>query len=250
MNDSQAQQSVSVAGEADVTVPSPLHSVSVAGVVVRADGRVLAIRRADNGAWDPQAHQAHGLVDGRSPGSRVGGRTLLADLAARVDRRQARRSRSRTSSVPRHLARCRGDAETRTGDINYVGKKYSSDADPEAVTADQVAGLPESLGIDRAESHRRVRGQGSPEAVCARDADKLGCPSRVSSTWPRATRTPSAGSTTLRKTDHEDRQGSRRRRSGSRIPRLAPPRSLGEAELIGPYLLSIRLDNYPQAEVN
>ncbi|WP_411093973.1 NUDIX hydrolase [Streptomyces sp. 021-3] len=31
--------------------PSPLHSVSVAGVVVRDDGRLLAIRRADNGAW-------------------------------------------------------------------------------------------------------------------------------------------------------------------------------------------------------
>ncbi|WP_419996140.1 NUDIX domain-containing protein [Streptomyces boninensis] len=31
----------------------PLHSVSVAGVVVRDDGRVLAIRRADNGAWEP-----------------------------------------------------------------------------------------------------------------------------------------------------------------------------------------------------
>ncbi|MFB7907803.1 NUDIX hydrolase [Kitasatospora sp. NPDC056076] len=30
-----------------------LHSVSVAGVVVREDGRVLAIRRADNGAWEP-----------------------------------------------------------------------------------------------------------------------------------------------------------------------------------------------------
>ncbi|ARF78263.1 NUDIX hydrolase [Kitasatospora aureofaciens] len=29
------------------------HSVSVAGVVVREDGRVLAIRRADNGAWEP-----------------------------------------------------------------------------------------------------------------------------------------------------------------------------------------------------
>lgn len=29
-----------------------LHSVSVAGVVVREDGRVLAIRRADNGAWE------------------------------------------------------------------------------------------------------------------------------------------------------------------------------------------------------
>ncbi|MER7583862.1 NUDIX domain-containing protein [Kitasatospora sp. NPDC097691] len=33
--------------------PPPLHSVSVAGAVVREDGRVLAIRRADNGAWEP-----------------------------------------------------------------------------------------------------------------------------------------------------------------------------------------------------
>ncbi|MFB7474834.1 NUDIX hydrolase [Kitasatospora sp. NPDC056184] len=31
---------------------TPLHSVSVAGVVVREDGRVLAIRRADNGTWE------------------------------------------------------------------------------------------------------------------------------------------------------------------------------------------------------
>ncbi|MFI9826334.1 NUDIX hydrolase [Streptomyces sp. NPDC051913] len=30
----------------------PLHSVSVAGVVVREDGRLLAIRRADNGSWE------------------------------------------------------------------------------------------------------------------------------------------------------------------------------------------------------
>ncbi|WP_188300540.1 NUDIX hydrolase [Streptomyces sp. CBMA156] len=34
-------------------MPLPLHSVSVAGVVVREDGRVLAIRRADNGTWEP-----------------------------------------------------------------------------------------------------------------------------------------------------------------------------------------------------
>ncbi|MER6361858.1 NUDIX hydrolase [Kitasatospora sp. NPDC001527] len=33
--------------------PAPLHSVSVAGVVVREDGRVLVIRRTDNGAWEP-----------------------------------------------------------------------------------------------------------------------------------------------------------------------------------------------------
>ncbi|MFF8715585.1 NUDIX hydrolase [Streptomyces sp. NPDC015184] len=29
-----------------------LHSVSVAGITVREDGRVLVIRRADNGAWE------------------------------------------------------------------------------------------------------------------------------------------------------------------------------------------------------
>ncbi|MER5856328.1 NUDIX domain-containing protein [Streptomyces sp900105245] len=32
---------------------TPLHSVSVSGVVVRPDGRVLTIRRADNGTWEP-----------------------------------------------------------------------------------------------------------------------------------------------------------------------------------------------------
>ncbi|WP_433889776.1 NUDIX hydrolase [Streptomyces sp. CA-111067] len=32
---------------------TPQHSVSVAGVVVREDGRVLVIRRADNGDWEP-----------------------------------------------------------------------------------------------------------------------------------------------------------------------------------------------------
>ncbi|MGK5732716.1 NUDIX hydrolase [Streptomyces sp. URMC 124] len=32
--------------------PTPLHSVSVAGAVVRGDGRVLVIRRADNGRWE------------------------------------------------------------------------------------------------------------------------------------------------------------------------------------------------------
>ena len=32
---------------------TPKHSVSVAGVVIREDGRVLAIQRADNGTWEP-----------------------------------------------------------------------------------------------------------------------------------------------------------------------------------------------------
>ncbi|MEW1913627.1 NUDIX domain-containing protein [Kitasatospora sp. NPDC085895] len=32
---------------------TPLHSVSVAGVVIREDGNVLVIRRADNSTWEP-----------------------------------------------------------------------------------------------------------------------------------------------------------------------------------------------------
>ncbi|MQY13816.1 hypothetical protein SRB5_39720 [Streptomyces sp. RB5] len=31
---------------------TPLHSVSVAGAVIRDDGRILVIRRADNGRWE------------------------------------------------------------------------------------------------------------------------------------------------------------------------------------------------------
>ncbi|MDX3236689.1 NUDIX domain-containing protein [Streptomyces sp. ME03-5709C] len=34
------------------TSAAPLHSVSVAGAVVREDGRLLAVRRADNGTWE------------------------------------------------------------------------------------------------------------------------------------------------------------------------------------------------------
>lgn len=32
---------------------SPTHSVAVVGIVVSNDGRVLAIRRRDSGAWQP-----------------------------------------------------------------------------------------------------------------------------------------------------------------------------------------------------
>ncbi len=31
---------------------TPKHSVSVAGIVVRDDGRVLVIKRDDNGHWE------------------------------------------------------------------------------------------------------------------------------------------------------------------------------------------------------
>ncbi|WFB08774.1 HD domain-containing protein [Streptomyces sp. LX-29] len=65
--------------------------------------------------------------------------------------------------------------ETRTGDVNHLGKKYAPSADPETVTADQTAGMPEPL----AEAVRGVvaeyEAKETPEARCARDADKLEC---------------------------------------------------------------------------
>lgn len=65
--------------------------------------------------------------------------------------------------------------ESRTGDVNHLGKKYADAVDPRDVTADQVAGMPEAL----AEAIRAViaeyEDKDTPEAVCARDADKLEC---------------------------------------------------------------------------
>ncbi|MER6445327.1 NUDIX hydrolase [Streptomyces venezuelae] len=37
----------------DPAAVPPHHSVSVAGAVVREDGHLLAVRRADNGTWEP-----------------------------------------------------------------------------------------------------------------------------------------------------------------------------------------------------
>ncbi|WP_191293143.1 NUDIX hydrolase [Kitasatospora herbaricolor] len=42
-----------MSNSAQQATSTPLHSVSVAGAVVREDGRLLAIRRADNGTWEP-----------------------------------------------------------------------------------------------------------------------------------------------------------------------------------------------------
>ncbi|MEY9211546.1 HD domain-containing protein [Thermobifida halotolerans] len=67
-------------------------------------------------------------------------------------------------------------AETRTGDVNHLGKRYlGSEADPRAVAADQVDGMPEPV----VEMVRGVIGdyedQETLEARCAKDADRLEC---------------------------------------------------------------------------
>ncbi|MEU9671455.1 HD domain-containing protein [Streptomyces bobili] len=66
--------------------------------------------------------------------------------------------------------------ETRTGDVNHLGKKYAAaEPDPRDITADQVAGMPEGLGRVVIELVAEYEAQESLEAVCARDADKLEC---------------------------------------------------------------------------
>ncbi|WP_405759014.1 HD domain-containing protein [Streptomyces sp. NBC_01420] len=65
--------------------------------------------------------------------------------------------------------------ETRTGDVNYVGKKYAPAGDPQAVTADQTTGMPEALASAIQDVITEYEAKESPEAICARDADKLEC---------------------------------------------------------------------------
>jgi 5'-deoxynucleotidase YfbR-like HD superfamily hydrolase len=65
--------------------------------------------------------------------------------------------------------------ETRTGDVNYLGKKYSSEANPEDVTADQTAGMPEVLASTVRNLVAEYEAKETSEAICARDADKLEC---------------------------------------------------------------------------
>ncbi|MFE7930763.1 HD family hydrolase [Streptomyces sp. NPDC057456] len=66
--------------------------------------------------------------------------------------------------------------ETRTGDVNHLGKKYSGgEADPRDIVADQVASFPEGLAQVVLEVVAEYEAKESPEAVCARDADKLEC---------------------------------------------------------------------------
>ncbi|MEU6194541.1 HD domain-containing protein [Streptomyces sp. NPDC047061] len=67
--------------------------------------------------------------------------------------------------------------ETRTGDVNHLGKKYTggTEADPRDIVSDQVSGFPEELAQAVRDLIGEYEAKESPEAVCARDADKLEC---------------------------------------------------------------------------
>lgn len=63
--------------------------------------------------------------------------------------------------------------ETRTGDLPHTDSGYLTKPDPRQITADQTAGLPDaSRDVIRA-AVDEYEGQQSPEALCAKDADKL-----------------------------------------------------------------------------
>ncbi|WDO07218.1 HD domain-containing protein [Streptomyces murinus] len=74
-----------------------------------------------------------------------------------------------------HLAVWHDSQETRTGDVNHLGKKYAAPGGPAAVTADQTAGMPEVLRSAIRAVVAEYEARETPESVCARDADKLEC---------------------------------------------------------------------------
>ncbi|KIF02592.1 HAD family hydrolase [Streptomyces sp. RSD-27] len=65
--------------------------------------------------------------------------------------------------------------ETRSGDVNHLGKKYSPSADAAAITADQTAGMPDLLASTIQDLVAEYEAKETPESICARDADKLEC---------------------------------------------------------------------------
>ncbi|HET9382286.1 MAG TPA: HD domain-containing protein [Streptomyces sp.] len=93
--------------------------------------------------------------------------SLIASVIATLEGADASRAA--------HLAVWHDSQETRTGDVNHLGKRYAAPGDPEAVTADQTAGMPEVLRDAVRAVVAEYEANETPEAVCARDADKLEC---------------------------------------------------------------------------
>ena len=65
--------------------------------------------------------------------------------------------------------------ETRTGDLPHTAKPYLDQRSPEVITADQTAALPDAARKSVQEAVAEYEAQQTPEARCAKDADKLEC---------------------------------------------------------------------------
>lgn len=65
--------------------------------------------------------------------------------------------------------------ETRIGDIPKIGKHYLNATTPEAIAADQTAECTDPAGQVIRDAIAEFEAGQSPEALCAKDADKLEC---------------------------------------------------------------------------
>lgn len=74
-----------------------------------------------------------------------------------------------------YLAVIHDTQETRIGDIPHIGRRYLNAASNEAITADQVRGLPDVLVKQLTELVADYENSDSLEVVVAHDADKLEC---------------------------------------------------------------------------
>jgi putative hydrolase of HD superfamily len=95
--------------------------------------------------------------------------SLLASIIAKLEGADPARAA--------FLAVWHDTGETRTGDVNHLGKKYNpgGGADPRDIAADQVADMPQVLADTVRDLIGEYEDKQSPEAICARDADKLEC---------------------------------------------------------------------------
>lgn len=74
-----------------------------------------------------------------------------------------------------YLAVIHDTQETRIGDIPHIGRRYINAASNEAITADQVKGLPDVLVKQLTELVADYENSDSLEVLVAHDADKLEC---------------------------------------------------------------------------
>ncbi len=65
--------------------------------------------------------------------------------------------------------------ETRVGDIPKIGRDYLTAADPLDVVADQTAECPDRMAETVRDAIAEFEAGETPEAICAKDADKLEC---------------------------------------------------------------------------
>lgn len=74
-----------------------------------------------------------------------------------------------------HMAVWHDSQETRTRDLNKTSKPFLPSVDHNAVTAAQVARMPDTLRELLTDTVAEFEAQATIEAICARDADRLEC---------------------------------------------------------------------------